>query len=170
MWYYINKNKTVGPLNLEQLLNVIDNNTLIWNEEGNDSVWKKAELFPIIKATLFQNNKQKHTRKFKHLKYAIILSFFLVGYFFLASTIYYYYNAYISEYVLEYSLFDWLIIQIKSNFIDYMLFYSGLVTVIESFSDINPNNIIVFILAAVKLIGTLLIVFIWFRNFKKNKK
>jgi hypothetical protein len=169
MWYYINENQTIGPLNLEDLLKVIDKNTLIWNDEETDSVWKKADLFPTILSSLLQNNNQIHLRKFNHFKYIIILTCFLVGYFFLVHTIGYYYNAYTSEYYLDYSLLIWLKANFKVYFIDYMLFYNSLTTVFELFSENKQESIPTYIIAAIKLIGTLLIIFIWFRNFKKNK-
>jgi hypothetical protein len=50
-----------------------------------------------------------------------------------------------------------------------MLFYNSLTTVFELFSENKQESIPTYIIAAIKLIGTLLIIFIWFRNFKKNK-
>jgi hypothetical protein len=168
MWYYINEDKSIGPINLEELLKVIDKNTLVWNDEGDDSVWRKAELIPIIQSNLLENNNQTHIKKFNHFKYIIILFCFFVGYFFLSEIFFYYYVGYVFQKLPDCSLLYWLIYEINTDFLGSM-FFGNLFTLFESISNNNPDNIPLYLIQVIKLIGTLFILYIWFRNFKKYK-
>jgi hypothetical protein len=68
VWYYIKNNQTIGPIPIDELLNEIEYNTLIFDDEGTDPDWKNAESFPLIKNALSEKTKINNSNNFVNNK------------------------------------------------------------------------------------------------------
>jgi len=51
-FYYSKDDQSFGPLPLEVLINIIDKDTLVWNEDGSMTDWQPAGTVPAIVSSL----------------------------------------------------------------------------------------------------------------------
>jgi hypothetical protein len=177
MWYYIKNNQSIGPVSIDELLNEIDNNTLIFDDEGTDSEWKNADSFTLIKNTLSQkikiNNSDNfvNNKKFNHYNYVYILLSFLLCFFVLTlileyQNILFFINPFFSK---DVSLNSHIIYQFKENFFSYLKLYPGIKFLLTFPTNTTPYIEIYYIMGTLKLIGISSIIFFWIRNYKRLK-
>ncbi|MCF8430172.1 MAG: DUF4339 domain-containing protein [Bacteroidia bacterium] len=177
MWYYIKNNQSIGPVSIDELLNEIDNNTLIFDDEGKDSDWKNVEAFPLIKAALSEKTKIDNSnnfvnnKKFNHYKYIFILLSFLVCFFVLFSISEYYNILYFMDpfYSKDVSMKTHIIYNFKNYFLSYLKLYPGIESLLTFPTNTTPYIEIYYIMGTLKLIGISSIIFFWIRNFKRSK-
>jgi hypothetical protein len=177
MWYYIKNNQSIGPVSIDELLNEIDNNTLIFDDEGTDSNWKNAESFPLINSALSEKTKKNtsdnfvNNKKFNHYNYIYILLSFLMFFFILFSIlvnydIFYFMDPFYSKYV---SLETRILNNIKNIFFSSITLYPKPELLYTFPTNTSPYIKIYYILGTLKLIGISSIIFFWIRNFKRSE-